>query len=251
MDGHPLWLLPFLTAAGFVAGWLGAVTGAGGLIALPVLLTVGVPAHLALGTNMLQSSVGTVAGAVAFLRLRSVIIRGYAFGVFSTIAGAAIGVVAVHHVPAQHIRNLLPVVLLGIVILLLLAPRAGIDDAAPRLPTAVFYLITGFSLGFLDGFVGAGAGTLWAAAFVGGLGFNFGKATAYAKVMNAISNVTALSFFLTYGSVWVSAGLAMALGQLFGGVLGARQVNLRGAAFVRPVYLVAVTALLLRLLLWP
>lgn len=123
MDGHPLWLLPFLAAAGFVAGWLGALTGAGGLVALPVLLAVGVPAHLALGTNMLQSSVGTVAAAVGFLRLRSVTIRDVRPGAFSTIAGAAIGVVAVHHVPAQHIRNLLPVVLLGIVILLLLARR--------------------------------------------------------------------------------------------------------------------------------
>ena len=172
-------------------------------------------------------------------------------GAFSTIAGAAIGVVAVHHMPAQHIRNLLPVVLLGIVILLLLAPRAGIDNPAHRMPTAVFYLVAGFPLGFLDGFVGAGAGTLWAAAFVGGLGFNLSKATAYAKVMNAISNVTAFSLFLTYSSVWVSAGFTMALGQLWGGVLGARQVNIRGAAFVRPVYLMAVTALLIRLLLWP
>ena len=251
MDCHPLWLLPVLTATGFVAGWLGAITGAGGLIALPALLAVGVPAQLALGTNMLQSSVGTVAAALTFLRLRTVSFTGVRSGVFSVITGAAVGVVAIHHVPAQDIRNLLPAVLLALVILLVLAPRAGIDDVAPRVPSTAFHLTAGFSLGFLDGSIGAGAGTLWAAAFVGGLGFNLSKATAHAKVMNAISNVTAFSLFLTYGSVWLLAGFTMGLGQLFGGVLGAKQVTVRGAAFVRPVYLAAVVALLLRLVLWP
>jgi hypothetical protein len=57
-------------------------------------------------------------------------------------------------------------------------------------------------------------------AFVMGLGFNFSKATAYAKVMNVASNVAALTLFLGCGSVWLAAGLVMAVGQMVGSVLG-------------------------------
>jgi uncharacterized protein len=84
--------------------------------------------------------------------------------------------------------------------------------------------------------------------FVMGLGFNFSKATAYTKVMNAASNVAAFTMFLSYGSVWLAAGLVMALGQVFGGVLGAHLVIHKGAGFVRPLYLIVVIALLLKLL---
>jgi uncharacterized membrane protein YfcA len=103
-------------------------------------------------------------------------------------------------------------------------------------------------LGFFDGFLGAGAGTLWALAFVMGLGFHLAKATAYTKEMNATSNVAAFMLFLSYGSVWLVAGLIMALGQVIGEGLGAHYVIKGGARVVRPLYLLVVVLLLLKLL---
>jgi uncharacterized membrane protein YfcA len=66
--------------------------------------------------------------------------------------------------------------------------------------------------------------------------------------MNLASNVVALSIFLVHGSVWVIPGLVMAIGQIIGSVVGARQVVTRGAAFVRPIYFAAVIVLLLKLI---
>jgi uncharacterized protein len=85
-------------------------------------------------------------------------------------------------------------------------------------------------------------------AFVMGLGFNLAKATAYAKVMNVASNVAAFTLFLGYGSLLLTAGLVMALGQIVGGVLGAHLVVHKGAGLVCPLYLIVVIALLLTLL---
>jgi uncharacterized membrane protein YfcA len=48
--------------------------------------------------------------------------------------------------------------------------------------------------------------------------------------------------------VFLAAGLVMALGQVIGGVLGAHLVVHKGAGFVRPLYLIVVIALLLKLL---
>jgi hypothetical protein len=242
------WLFPLLFMTGLAAGWVNAITGGGGLVVLPVFLAVGVPPHLALGTNMLQSSAGTLAAAYAFVRQRQVNLREAVLGIVCTVAGAVWGVVAVQHLAPTVLKDLLPPVLAGIVICMACAPRVGLVDTRPTMSPGVLYPLAGIALGFFDGCVGAGAGSLWAMAFVMGLGFNLAKATAYAKVMNVASNVAAFTLFLGYGSVWVTAGLVMALGQIVAGALGAHLVVHKGAGFVRPLYLIVVIALLLKLL---
>jgi uncharacterized protein len=243
-----LWLWPLLFITGLAAGWVNAITGGGGLVVLPVFLVLGFPPHFALGTNMLQSSAGTLAAAYAFLHHQQVNLREARWGMVCTLAGAVGGVVAVQHLDPTALKNLLPVALAGIVISVLCSPRLGVAAAQPRMPHGAFYLLAGLTLGFFDGFIGAGAGMLWTMAFVVGLGFNLTKATAYTKVMNATSNVAAFTLFLYYGSVWLAAGLVMALGQIVGGVLGAYLVIKKGAGWVRPLYLTVVILLLLKLL---
>jgi uncharacterized protein len=242
------WLFPLLFMTGLAASWVNAITGGGGLMVLPVFLAEGMPPHLALGTNMLQSSAGTLAAAYTFVRQRQVNLREAAPSIVCTVAGAVGGVIAVQHLAPALLNDLLPLVLAGIVIYTACAPRVGLVDTRPALSPGVFYPLAGITLGFFDGCIGAGAGSLWAMAFVMGLGFNLAKATAYAKVMNVASNVAAFTLFLGYGSVWLAAGLVMAVGQVVGGVLGAHLVMHKGAGFVRPLYLIVVIALLLKLL---
>ena len=43
----------------FLAGLVDSIAGGGGLISLPGYLIAGVPAHLALGTNKMGSTIGT------------------------------------------------------------------------------------------------------------------------------------------------------------------------------------------------
>lgn len=215
---------------------------------VPIFLAAGFPPHLALGTNMLQSSAGTLAAAYTFIRHRQVDLRDARVGVAYTLVGAVGGVVAVERLDPTVLKDLLPFVLAGIVLYTVCYPRVGVVDAPARLSRHGFYLLAGLGLGFFDGCIGAGAGALWASAFVVGRGINLAKATGYAKLMNMTSNITALTLFLGYGSVWLAAGLAMALGQLVGGVLGAHLVMNRGARVVRPLYLTVVVLLLLKLL---
>jgi uncharacterized membrane protein YfcA len=243
-----LWLWPLVVVTGLAAGWVNAITGGGGLVVLPVFLAVGCPPHLALGTNMLQSSAGTLAAASAFVRHRQVDLHDAWGGMVWTGMGAVGGVGAVQRLDPMLLKTLLPLVLVGIVLSTGCRPQVGLVDRPPRLPRRMFYLLAGLGLGFFDGCLGAGAGALWALAFVGGLGFNLAKATAYTKLMNATSNVVAFTLFLGSGSVWLAAGLVMALGQLLGGVLGAHLVIHRGARVVRPLYLPVVMFLLLKLL---
>ena len=55
----PTGIFPALFATGLAAGWVDSIAGGGGLITLPVLLSVGLPPQMALGTNKLQATFGS------------------------------------------------------------------------------------------------------------------------------------------------------------------------------------------------
>jgi len=55
-----------LAGAGFLAGFIDSIAGGGGIITVPALLAVGLPPHLALGTNKLQSSFGSLTAAIHY-----------------------------------------------------------------------------------------------------------------------------------------------------------------------------------------
>lgn len=51
--------LMILLFVAFLAGFIDAIAGGGGLLTLPALLTAGLPPHLVLGTNKLCATFGS------------------------------------------------------------------------------------------------------------------------------------------------------------------------------------------------
>ena len=62
------WQYLLLTFAGAAAGFIDAIAGGGGLITVPALLWAGLPPQIALGTNKLQSSCGTLLAVTHYTR---------------------------------------------------------------------------------------------------------------------------------------------------------------------------------------
>ena len=63
-----LWQLGLLVLAAFAAGFVDSIAGGGGLITVPALLGLGLPAPLALGTNKLQATFGSGSAAWHYAR---------------------------------------------------------------------------------------------------------------------------------------------------------------------------------------
>lgn len=242
------WHYPLLFLVGLVAGTVDAVAGGGGLIALPALLNLGLPVPLALGTNKLQSTAGSLSAAVHFVRSGTVDLRACRTGVVATLLGALLGALAVQRIDATALGLVVPWLLAGILLYTLLRPAIGTDERPARMGATAFFATFGFGLGFYDGFFGPGTGSFWAIALVLLLGQSFTRATATTKVMNATSNLAALAMFASAGLVHVGAGLTMAAGQLIGGRIGAGLVVTRGVRFIRPVFLTMVALTLARLI---
>lgn len=236
-------------AAGILAGFVDSIAGGGGLITVPALLAVGLPPHLALGTNKLQSVLGVGTALRHFRGSGLVRVRDWWIAVLCTFCGAAAGTLLIQRLSPDFLTWAIPVLLLVILVYTLASPDLGAQAARAQVPRGAFQVGAGLVLGFHDGFFGPGTGAFWALALVTLVGLDLRRATAATKVMNVTSNATALLFFALGGKVVLTVGLAMGAGQIIGSTLGAREVVRRSPGFVR-WFLIGSVGLTLVKLLW-
>lgn len=241
-------LKALLFGTGFLAGTVDAIAGGGGLITLPLLVAIGLPAPIALGTNKLQSSVGTAVATYNYFKNKLISWHVIAKGLLFGFIGATLGSLTVQHISSAFLEMFLPFLMLVIFIYTIFSPKLGFVDRHQRMKEPTFYMIFGFILGFYDGFLGPGTGSFWVISLVYFLGYNLAKATAYTKVFNLKSNLIALAWFMLGGSIDYRVGLIMAGGQIIGGKLGSFLVIRKGAGLVRPIFLTIVFSTILVML---
>ncbi|NLO92575.1 MAG: TSUP family transporter [Elusimicrobia bacterium] len=228
-------VLAFAVSA--VAGWIDAIAGGGGLLTLPFLLNLGLPPALAIGTNKLQSTFGSMAASWRFASSGHVDKAVALRGALAAFLGSLCGAWLLQRLDPRLLAWLLPFLLSGVLAYMLFSPGFGQSRGAARFALRPLLCGLGLALGFYDGFFGPGTGTLWAAALVGLGGLELLGATGYAKIMNFSSNAAALCLFVIGGNISYEIGAVMAIGQLLGSRLGASMAIKRGPAFVRPLLL--------------
>jgi uncharacterized membrane protein YfcA len=236
-----------LLSGGFCAGFVDAIAGGGGLISLPLLLLVGFPPHLALGTNKLQGTFGTLSASINYLRKGTVAPIQCISGIVFTFLGAVVGAWLIQRSDPGFIRHLIPVLLLAVFFYTLFSKALGATPRKALMGSGLFYLLFGTTLGFYDGVFGPGTGAFWTAALLVLLGHNMTQAAGTTRVMNFTSNIVALGVFMLGGNVVYTAGISMALGQIIGAGLGSHLAIRNGARFIRPIFLSMVFLTIIRL----
>jgi uncharacterized membrane protein YfcA len=108
-------------------------------------------------------------------------------------------------------------------------------------------LVSAAVVGFYDGFYGPGTGTFLIIAFTAFAHVPLSRANAHAKVINLTTNLTSLGVFLTGGQVVFTLGLAGAACNMLGNFLGAELALKQGAKVTRPVILVVLALLGLKI----
>ena len=243
----PLVLLA-LGAVGMLAGFVDAIAGGGGLVALPALLSVGMPPVAALATNKLQSVIGTAMAASTYWRRGFVKLRALLPSMALTFAGALLGAFTVKGIDTSLLALVVPVALIAIATYFAFAPRLTDADSHARLRFPRWVPVMGFAIGYYDGIFGPGTGSFLTMGFVTLFGLGLTRAAGHTKILNLMSNLGALALFLPSGDVVWPVALVMALGQIVGGYLGARTGIRFGARLIRPLIIVVSVILALRLI---
>jgi uncharacterized protein len=244
--------LVLLIAVAFVAGWVDAVSGGGGLLQLPTLLIVlpeATPVE-ALATNKTSSMAGTAAATATYTRRVRPDVRTALPMVATAIVGSALGALTARTLPAEVFRPIIVALLAAVWLWTLARPAMGMEQRLRWEGRRRHYWIAalgGLVIGFYDGMLGPGTGSFLLILLVGLLGYSFLNASSTAKVVNLGTNAAAMVVFALSGSILWLLGLCMALGNVLGGVIGARTAMRRGSGFVRLVFLIVVGVLILRL----
>ena len=234
----------------FLAGFVDAIGGGGGLISLPAYLLAGLPIHQAIATNKLSSACGTTLATMRFLKNGLVNLPLAVPSVLSAIAGSSIGAKLSLLTDEGLMENLLVVVLpIAAFIVLNKNLFKDNDEVSPTigLRTYLVSVLAAFVIGMYDGFYGPGTGTFLIIAFTVWGKLKVSTANAQSKVINLTTNLTSLTIFLLNGQVLFSLGLAGAICNMIGGYLGAGLVIQKGSRIVKPVILLVLSLLFFKI----
>lgn len=227
-----------LALCGFVAAFIDATVGGGGLISLPALLFIGLPPALALGTNKLAGTMSAVTSTAAYLKSGKVNYRLVAPAFPLGVIGAAAGAVVVHHLPAAFLRPLVLVLLIIVAGYTFWNKRLGLTPNRTILTKRVFFFaaLSALVVGFYDGFFGPGTGSFLMMIFVL-LGFDFVHASGNARTINFASNLGALGTFITLHAVRYTDGFVLGGAMVLGALVGSQFAIRKGVTYVRPLFI--------------
>lgn len=234
----------------FFGGFVNAIAGGGGLVSLPVMLSVfpDAPLPSIFGTTKSAMVWGTAWAARSYAVHVSVSWRRLVPALVMAVSGGFIGALLLTCFQSEWLRKVLPV-LLGCVFLYTLASRQFGREHSPTYPQKYETLLAGviaFFLGVYDGFFGPGTGSFFVFFFVRFLGHDFLHASAAAKALNVATNAAAICVFTWSGDIWWILVAPMAVVNIVGAGLGTAVAFRRGSGFVRNVFLVVIGALIFK-----
>ena len=226
----------------FLAGLVDAIAGGGGLISLPAYLFAGLPVHLALGTNKLSNSMGTLVATVRYAlqgyMVRQFVLVAVPLALLGSWAGGNVALVT-----GDAAFKAIMLAVLPFVAFFVLRTRdldAFSKDEIPlgRALATAGYIALG--VGFYDGFYGPGTGTFLMLLLTALAHQDVRHAQGTTKAINLSTNLAALAVFAVNGQVLLGLGLAAGAFNILGNWLGAKSFIGKGSAIARPAMLVVI-----------
>jgi uncharacterized protein len=244
------YIIIILCIASFLAGFIDAIAGGGGLIQTPIALVL-LPNHAIaslMGSLKIPGFTGTSVAAFQYLKNVKMDWKLLAIMSFFACSTAFLGSYVMTIVSNDFMKPLL------LIILILLAIYTFIKkDFGSHQPKIISYkksiflgILISAVIGFYDGFIGPGTGSFLIVAFISILGLDFLHASANAKLINIASNIGSIALFISKGKIiWLMA-IPMAFCNALGGWIGAKLAIRKGNGFIRIFFLTVVVGTLIR-----
>jgi hypothetical protein len=216
--------LAMLAAAGVLATVVNVLAGGGGMIVLPALMALGLPADVANGTYRLGVVTQSIAGTTAMRREGKLDTGSIVPILIPTVLGAVVGALLATWVP----REVLKPIMLGTMILMAaliafrkqtLIPGEGPALTPAEAPGSYVGL---FLAGVYGGFIQAGVGFLLLGVLVGTLRHNLITGNALKLVITLAFGTVSLGIFAWAGLVSWAPAVVLAAASIVGARLGVR-----------------------------
>lgn len=237
---HIIYKVIFLCIAGFLAAFVDAIAGGGGLISIPAYFMIGFPPHFTLGTNKFSATFSTLVSTIRFAKSGKTDNNILKILLPFSFLGGATGVYIVLLVDSAILKPVVLVMILAVGLYSFFAKSVGVEDnfTGTTKKTLIIGAIFAFVMGFYDGFFGPGSGSFIIFGLIKIYGFDFVRASGNAKAMNFTSNITALIMFAIGGKIHYIMGIPMAIFMVLGASIGAKLAIKEGAKIIRPIFII-------------
>lgn len=238
----------------FLAGLVDSIAGGGGLISLPAYLIAGLPPHFAIGTNKLSSAVGTTVSTVRYCRNRFVDWGVAIPSILLSLAGSFLGANLALLLNEKVMSHILIFVLPVAAVYALKGKAIKKGKAEKEVSRKTVYAIASLAsliFGAYDGFYGPGTGSFLILVYTGLAHMNMKKASGNTKLVNLASNLAALITYLMNGKVIFLLGASAALFSIAGNYVGSGLVLKNGHKVIRPIILVVLALLFIKVMIDP
>jgi uncharacterized membrane protein YfcA len=243
--------LVLLALAMFFAGFVDAIAGGGGLIQTPAML-LSLPDRdpvSVVATSKTAAFFGTTTAAIKYRKHIKTDPRLLLAMVIPAFTGACFGALLASEISPESFKSAIFFMMIAIFIYTLFKPDLGKVHVEKHSSRKLMWIgaIAAFFIGFYDGLIGPGTGTMLMIALVAIMGFAFVGASAIAKVVNATTNLASIIVVgLKIGILW-KLGLVLGIANLAGGYTGSMMAIKKGSGFIRIFYLIVTGLLITRL----
>ncbi len=216
--------LAIAIAAGFMSGVINTLAGSGSVFTLPVLLFIGLPAHVANGTNRVGILLQTLVGCVMLYVKGGMRLKNDLKHILPTVMGSAFGAWLAVDIEKDYLELTIAIVMLALLVITLFRYSEMLRETDA--PLSKLREIGGYPLLFVigayGGFIQLGVGIFTLAALVLFLNMTMKHANALKNMMNFFLTVPAFLIFAWNGQIVWEIGLVVAFGQAIGAFVAAR-----------------------------
>ncbi len=228
----------------FLASFMDAIAGGGGIISVPTYLLAGVPMHMALGTNKVSSGIGTAVSTARFIKNGYIDWKLGIPSVALALVGSFVGTSIQLMIDEVYLQYLLLIVL-PVVAFVVLRQRQFPEERGEidrRKQCAIVWLAS-FVVGAYDGFYGPGTGTFLLLIYCNLAKMDVRTAGGNVKLVNLSSNIGAFVTSLRSGQVFLVLGLIGAVTSIAGHYVGSGLAIKNGSKIVRPTVVIVLILL--------
>ena len=233
----------------FLAGFIDAIAGGGGLVSLPAYMITGLPVHTCIATNKMSACMGTSISTASYAKSGFIPWRSALFCIPCAFTGSALGAALALKVEDGAFKVIMLVIVPLTAVYVL--TRKDLTPAKKELPfgqTLLLSMLAAFVIGIYDGFYGPGTGTFLLLLLTGIARMPLSKANGLTKAINFSTNISALAVYLVNGQVLFPLGIIAGGFNIAGNYLGARQFEKGSSKITRPVIIIVLCVFFLRIL---
>ncbi len=241
----------FCCLAYFFAGIVDSITGGGGLITIPVMLTVGIPVHYITGTNQCAAWIGTGVAAYKYVKSGNIHLKSALVTLPFAVTGSYIGARLNLMVPDHYLKLFMLVTIPIIAIFLFVNKKLGEEERVEEKTNRSIWLwsaLIGLVLGGYQGFYGPGAGMFFMLAYAALLSLSLVKSTGNTRFVVAFASVTSVVTYAVSGAVIWELAIVCTVFNIAGSYLGAVLAIRNGARIIRPLMFGVAALLLVKLI---